>query len=171
MEVYFEGEFEYNEVNVKEVHRYYAFRALPNSGLLVFAVFLLCIQIWLISDVGIDMTQLGTLLIILSIPLIIIFKYIRSVNVLLARNRETYGEQMVKMYMSVSEDAIFLKSSVGVEGRVEFSSVNRVVLTKNLIILRTKAKQHVTFHKDHFAKGTSEEFVAFLKSKGLKVKT
>lgn len=42
--------------------------------------------------------------------------------------------------------------------------------TKNLILLQSKASLIYIFRKDTFTKGTTDDFVIFLRSKGIKIK-
>ena len=43
------------------------------------------------------------------------------------------------------------------------------MITKNLILLHSKAKLIYIFRKDTFTKGTKNDFIAFLKDKGVKI--
>jgi hypothetical protein len=51
-----------------------------------------------------------------------------------------------------------------------FDKIKGAVQTKNLILLRTKANMIWIFRKDSFSVGSKEEFISFLKNKGIKVK-
>ena len=48
-----------------------------------------------------------------------------------------------------------------------YDKVKKIAQTKSLIILRSQANFWYILPKNTFTKGTAEEFLAFLKSKGL----
>lgn len=49
-------------------------------------------------------------------------------------------------------------------------TIVKAVQTENLILLRSKANLIYIFRKDTFIKGTHEEFIMFLRGKGIKIK-
>ncbi len=73
--------------------------------------------------------------------------------------------------IAVSDDAVYLfvKPDDETPQRVEFKSFKKVMQTKNLILMRSQAKLIYIFPKEYFIKGTPDEFIGFLKSKGFKV--
>ena len=60
--------------------------------------------------------------------------------------------------------------TIGGADTVEFNKIKNAIQTKNYILLRSKANLIYIFCKDTFTVGTKEEFVSFLRAKGIKVK-
>lgn len=170
METYFEGDYTFSEANVKEMYGYYAFGTPLNKGLLILVALLLPLQIYTLCAWGVSADRISTLLMLLFTPAVIGYKYVLGVRRALARNRESYGDQQVSVHMGVTGESVHFQSCTGTEGQLEFASFKEMVITKNLIILRTKAKQYVVFEKARFTKGTWEALVKYMKDKGLKMK-
>ena len=63
-------------------------------------------------------------------------------------------------------DAYYISS--GVKNHVDFSQIRKVIKTKSFYFLITKLKLAYVIKKDGFTKGTPEEFLLFLREKGLK---
>ena len=49
--------------------------------------------------------------------------------------------------------------------KIPYNKLNKIKVSKNLMILTVKKYSHVTICKDGFTKGTYEEFLAFLRAK------
>ena len=62
-------------------------------------------------------------------------------------------------------------STSGAVNKMELSSIKKVVQTKNLILVFTKARLVWILRKDTFGDRSKEEFLAFLRGKGLKIKS
>ena len=99
-----------------------------------------------------------------------VINYRRDVKRTIARDRETYGEQPVRVYMQVTEDRLIGKSSTGTEGETLFKNIRYAAETKNLVILLTRARQYHVMQKDAFTKGDWKEFLCFLEERGVKVR-
>ncbi|MBR2715543.1 MAG: YcxB family protein [Ruminococcus sp.] len=78
------------------------------------------------------------------------------------------GPATIKSF--VTEDSVRALAPSGGTNEVAYNNVRRAIQTENLIFLQTKANLLYVFLKDGFTLGTAEEFIAFLKSKGIKVK-
>lgn len=114
----------------------------------------------------------ASIYIVIFVPTYMIFYWIlyaMQVKITLKRDVEIYG-QPVDIETSVTDECIHLEASSGSVNKIEFHSIKYAAHTKNLILLITKAKHIVVFGKDSFSIGTKDEFVAFLKDKGIKVK-
>ena len=81
---------------------------------------------------------------------------------------EEIGQILIKT--TVTDECVCITAPDGASGKLEYCNVNKAIQTKNLIILETKAKLFYVFAKDGFTKGSKEDFVAFLQSKGIKIK-
>lgn len=83
-----------------------------------------------------------------------------------ARVMEQSNGAPVEVTMTFTEENA-LNESKGSEGRIvlEYSSIKKVLVTKNLIILMTKAKLGHILRRDAFTLGSEEEFMQFINSK------
>jgi hypothetical protein len=61
----------------------------------------------------------------------------------------------------IDSSRVDLKSKI----HISYQSVKKLMISKNHYILLTEAKQSITFQKDGFVKGTSDEFLSFLNQK------
>lgn len=95
--------------------------------------------------------------------------YHRSVKLALQRDLELNGGEPVKLEVAVTEDAIRAQTRVDAP-EIPFSSIKKVIQTKNLIVLISKARLAFVLTKDGFTRGTAAEFLQFLRNKGIKVK-
>lgn len=84
------------------------------------------------------------------------------------RYKEMNNENAVVTY-EFYDDHFRYVSSNGSESTVLYSSIKKLVKTKKLILLTSKAKVVYWFPIDLFEIGNFEEFKQFLKSKGVKV--
>jgi hypothetical protein len=85
------------------------------------------------------------------------------------RDREICGDDL-KVTVIVTEDGLQIAGSVGGEIKIGFDKVKDVIQTKNLILVRSKARLVYILRKDSFSIGTKEAFQSFLKDKGITVK-
>ncbi len=98
-----------------------------------------------------------------------LFTYFQSIKLLLKRDNELSGGPF-EVKSIVTEDFIEHTSSTGGVNRLEYNKIKKCNQTKNLILLQSDAKLIYVFTKDGFSVGTSEDFLAFLRNKGIKVK-
>ena len=73
----------------------------------------------------------------------------------------------IDQHLIVTENALTGSTSTG-SADLSFEHIKKVRQSRNLIILYTKAKQAFVFPKAAFTRGTAAEFLAFLKTKGIK---
>ena len=93
--------------------------------------------------------------------------YRRSIKLTMNRELEMSSGKPLEQRLVVTEDC-FIGYAPTSSVEIPFDSVKKVLQTRNLILVCTKAKQAFVFPKATFTKGTPEEFLAFLKSKGIK---
>ena len=106
------------------------------------------------------------------VPLFLLFQlycYFRQVNTMVKRDSEVHGKE-ISVETIVTNEYIQNTASTGAVNKLEYDKIRSAVKTKNLILLRSKANLIYIFRKDTFSKGTKDEFIAFLASKGIKVK-
>lgn len=108
----------------------------------------------------------------LMIAVVVLLKFVgyrRSLKLTLQRDMELNGGEPVQLCTTVSEGGLVCRTNVDAP-EVPFSSVKKVVQTKNLIILISKARLAFVLTRDGFTKGTAQELLQFLRGKGIKVK-
>lgn len=98
-----------------------------------------------------------------------IWSYHRTVNISLAREKEIFAGGEIIYTVSVCEDKVIQKTTLGSEFAVDLSNIKKVYKTKNYIVLQSAAKQLYILKKDSFTVGDCESFMAFLRGKGYKI--
>lgn len=166
MEVLFENTLVRNKAAVKEFYGYITFRQPVMLFFIVlflvsFALNLVCL-IW---DGTYDLT---TLIVVPLFFAYIFWLYARRVKTMLRRDRELLGGE-VTTRTTVTDTHIQSAVDNGSTNAVHLTDIKKVVQTKNLILVCTKAKLVFILHKDTFKGRNKDEFLAFMKSKGIKV--
>ena len=100
----------------------------------------------------------------------ICYDYRRGVRLMLARDREQYGEAPVEVRTVLSQTGIGILPTAGEDVKIAYENIKYAAQTRHLILIFTKAKLFHMLYKDGFTKGTAEECVAFLQEKGVKVR-
>lgn len=95
-----------------------------------------------------------------------IFQYQISVKTMTKRDNEMSNGMPITIDMVVSNDEMTCTASNGSVTQISFNKIRKVIQTKKLILLRSEAKLIYIFPKDSFIKGSSDEFMSFLKQKG-----
>lgn len=167
MEILFENSYIRNRQLAKEIYRYYYFQR--KNLLACYIILFLCF----IADILLavfENTIIWSILII--VPVLFLFQfycYCRQVNTMIARDSEVHGKE-ITVETIVTDEYIQNTASTGAVNKIEYCKIRNVVQTKNLILLRSKANLIYIFRKDTFTKGTADEFIRFLKNKGIKIK-
>lgn len=165
MEILFENSYVRNKKLAKEIYRYYYFQ----RKLLVVCYALISFSFFVnILLVVFEKTyNWGILIFAPCIFLLQLYCYFRQVNTMVKRDSEIHGKE-ITVETIVTNEYIQNTSSTGAVNKLEYDKIRSVVQTKNLILLRSKANLIYIFRKDTFSKGTRDEFIAFLASKGIK---
>jgi hypothetical protein len=161
MEILFENTHVRTEDFVKEIFQYVLFKRKP----LIVSGLLFLLTLILNAYVGNWM-----LIIILCIFLALFFAFAYSKNVKLTiRRDEEISPNPITVNTVVTDGYIQPAFSVGSVYKIYFRDIKQAAQTKNYILLTTKAMQILAFRKAGFSKGTPEEFIAFLRTKGYKL--
>ena len=167
MDVLFENGYVRNKQLAKEIYRYFYFRGVGN--ILSYSFLLLAFLANVLSRM---FEGSYSLFILVFVPLLFSLRfcsYCRKVKMMEKRDREIQGtEIMVKIV--VTSEYIQNTTSIGSVTNLEIGKIRKAVQTKNLILLITEAKLLYIFPRDKFTKGNAEDFIKFLKDKGIKVK-
>lgn len=103
------------------------------------------------------------------ILLLHLFIYRRTLKLTMDREKEVNGGEPLELHTTVMENSIACRTKIDAP-EVAYSSIKKVIQTKNLIIVVTKAKLAFIMSKDGFTRGTPEALLQFFRDKGLKVK-
>ena len=165
MEPLFENTYTAGKSFYQELYSYFHFRR-P----ITVAAFIVC-GICFASQLALAIFDLEynlSIMILMALfPLFKLFAYVNQVNSITKRNKEISTET-ISICSTVYEDHLEISASNGSTVNIELSKIRSAVHTKNYVVLRSDARLIYSFGKDGFTKGTKDEFIAFLKSKGIK---
>ena len=167
MEVLFKNSYTRNKELAKEFYRAFFFR-----GKLLWSVYVLMALSFLVNIVFVLIGEDYNIGVLIFVPLFIaflVFSYFSQVKSMIRRDAEIYGKR-VDVETVVTDSFIQITASTGEVGKIEYDKIKDAIQTKNMILLRSKAKLVYIFRKDTFEIGTKEDFIAFLKIKGIKIK-
>lgn len=167
METLFKNRYIKNREWAKDVFGYINFR---RPLIIVFDVyFFLCIVLGIV-DVIVD-KNINVYLFILPIVWIFlqIFIYVKNVNITLKRDLEVHGKP-IEVDITVNDESITMAQSTGSEIHLNYVDIKKAFQTKKYLYLQTKANLLCSFKKDSFSIGNEEEFLIFLKNKGIRIK-
>ncbi len=167
MEILFVNSYVRNKELAKEIYRYYHFQ----RKLLVVCHILILLSLIanLLGSIFDEKHNLEIIIFVLFYFFLRVFSYYNQVNAMVKRDNEMYGKE-ITVETIVTEEFIQNTASSGSVNKIEYGKIRSAVQTKNLILLRSKANLIYIFRKDTFTKGTAEMFIAFLMTKGIKVK-
>ena len=155
----FENRCVQNRQMAKEMYGYWFFKQKP---------LIVCYVVLVLVFVG--NFYLKTPFVSLFIPLVFafqIFSYYRSIKMFVMRGQEVSTET-ITLQTEVTDDFIRCTASTGAVNTLEYNNIKKVAQTPNYILLITKAKMMLVFQKDGFTKGTKEDLLVFLRTKGFK---
>ena len=95
------------------------------------------------------------------------WSYQRAVKAVMKRDDEITSGGDLEVTVTVTPEKLLNKDSTGAALELPYDKVRKVVQTKNLILLQSEAKFWYLLPKDTFTQGTAEDFLAFLKTKGV----
>ncbi|MBE6789351.1 MAG: YcxB family protein [Ruminococcaceae bacterium] len=167
MEVLFENSYVRNKQLAKEIYCYYYFQ----RKWLVVCYVLVSIS-FIVNLLGAIFKYSYNLTSLVYAPLLFLFMfycYFRRVNASVKQDNELYGKE-VSFTTIVTDEYIQNTASTGAVNKFEYNDIKSAAQTKNLILLRSKTNLIYIFRKDTFTKGSKEEFIMFLREKGIKIK-
>lgn len=166
MDILFENSYIRNKKLAKEIYRYYYFK----RKIYIFSYVMLGFFFTknLLSAIFLNSYSLIVFIVAPLCALVPVYCYICQVNAMIQRDNEIHGKE-IEVNTVVTDEFIQSTSSTGGVSKVEFDKIKTAIQTKNLILLHSKANLIYIFAKDAFNIGGKEEFVTFLKTKGIKV--
>lgn len=99
----------------------------------------------------------------------IAFSYRRIARTVINRDLEMHGKA-IEVTVTVSEDVIKQTQSTGSEFQLNYGGIKRAVQTKKYVYLWSKTNMLYSLKKESFSLGSTDDFIFFLKNKGIKVK-
>lgn len=170
MENKFECSFKTTKENVQEYARHFHFHSLR---FLLLSLFMLGYLVWAISMIvryGWNGLRIFMLVFVLVLyPALLLYRYHKDVKILLARSRELHKGEVATTHTYFTDEEITLIDHDGNRHPFAYENLKKVTLTKNLLLLQSKARQTILCEKESFTAGAWEECVDFLKQKGLKI--
>ena len=167
MEILFKNNYIRDKAVLKEVYQYYFSklkRFIVCYSILILLFFVRLVRLILGYTYNYDM--------LIYVPLVFaffVFYYFQLVNISLKRDKENYG-QNVCIETIVTDEYVQREILSGNACKIAFDAIKRADQTKHFIVLFTKARQLYIFKKDSFSIGDKEQFISFLKAKGITVK-
>lgn len=159
-----ENKFEIHYTRTKELLREYclfAYFARPS---------MIACDCVLLALAAVSVVSGGTPLLAL-LPVIVIgmklVLYLTMPNAMAKRDDEAASGGAVTVDASAGEDLLRFRVSNGAEQELPYAKMKKLAQTKHLILVSSEAKLWYIFPKDAFTKGTPEDFLAFLKTKGV----
>ncbi len=167
MQPLFENRYTHDEEWAKDLFRWMYFRRpiLWICYALFALVFALGVYDWIVWG------RVNLLLLIYPPVFVAMIMVLASVRrrMTMKREVEMYGAP-VETTLWVTDDEITAKQSNGTEYRLRYTDIKKVIQTARYVFLKSKTQVVYSFKKDGFTVGNADEFIEFLKSKGIRVK-
>ena len=162
----FKNAFVRGEDTAKELFKNYFLGSKRFKILYILFALLLVLSFFVSADTGYD-TFLFSLFCGVIVAIILSIAYRKNVKVTVERDRERCNGKEPYNELFVYDDRIEL-DILGNNQTLYFTDAKQVSLSKNYIFVHSKANYVYSFKKDSFTLGSAEEFIEFLKSKGIK---
>ncbi len=167
MDVLFENSHIRDKEGTKDVYGYICFR---RPIIIVFyVIFALHILANIYNAIAIDIYYGYYIFFPVIWVALVVFLYNKRVNTTIKRDLELHGKA-IEFTLRVTEDMIKLSQSTGSEFQINYRDIKKVVQTRKYIYLWSKTNMLYPFKKDAFTVGNADEFLLFLKNKGMKLK-
>ncbi|MBQ9112009.1 MAG: YcxB family protein [Clostridia bacterium] len=167
METLFENRYIRTPEIIKEIYRHYYFkRPLIIVFDILFAISFISNLLCLIIE---NTCTVSTFFVLPVFFLFQVIMYMKTTKTVLKRDTEVNGGKLMEAVTVVTHECVQSTASTGGVSRILFTQIKNTIKTKNLILLCTDAKMIYILPKSAFTKGTSDEFIAFMKSKGVKI--
>lgn len=168
MEILFENSYIRNKEWAKAVYGYITFcRPFMIACNVYFVLYIVFAVVRLIIFRDIDMYLMYSFI----LPIIFVFSqvcaYAQNIKITLNRDLEAHGKH-IEVRTSATDECLTIVQSTGSETRLNYADVKKAIQIKKYIFLQTKTKLLYTFKKDGFSVGKEEDFLEFLRNKGVK---
>lgn len=167
MEIKFENKYLRDKEWAKDIYGYMYFKR--PLMIVIYAVMALYLAFGIYNTVRYGYIDRYFLIVPIGFSIMIAFLYNKNVTVTLKRDMEIHGKA-IETSVTVTDEVIRHSTSLGSEYFLNYVDVKKAVQTKKFIYLWSKANMFYSLKKDAFTQGSAEEFIAFLNTKGIKVK-
>ena len=170
METRFENEFARDESTAKEVYGYWYFKKpLLIVVYIYLGIYLLSCILGFIIDFQSAKDSMPIFVMILFFLSFMFISYRSQVKAMIQRDKEVSGGEPLCCKISVTDEEMTMSA---LENRTPISigNLKSAFVTKNYIVVVTKARLMFIFKKDSFTLGDVDGFIAFLREKGIKIK-
>ena len=167
MEILFTNTYVRNKKLAQEIYRYFCFRRR-----LIIVCYVLMAITFLLNLILLafgESPEPFTIIFPVVFIILMILSYFSQVNAMIKRDLEVHGQE-ISVKTIVTDAYIENTASTGSVNQIEYNKIRYAVQTRNLILLRSKANLIYIFRKDTFEVGTKEEFITFLKGKGIPIR-
>lgn len=96
-----------------------------------------------------------------------VLAYVYTPAAMQKRDAEAASGGTITVESAATDDLLRFQVSNGAAQELPYAKMKKVVQTKRLILINSEAKLWYILPKDTFTKGTAEDFLAFLKTKGI----
>ena len=167
MEILFENKYTRDKDWAKDIYSYIYFRRPIIIVLdIIYALYLL---IGIYNSITSNVVDWVPILIPIIWCAFVAFIYRKNVNTVIKRDLELHGKA-IEVTVTVAEDIIKQSQSTGSEFQLNYCDIKKVVETKKYIYLWSKTNMLYSFKRNSFSFGAADDFLLFLKNKGIKVK-
>lgn len=167
MKELFKNNYKKDKDLLKEVYFYLYFKRPFKIALHLLAIIIILYQLFtLIIYNYFDLFIITIWIIYLIIEIV---SYKKMINLQFKRDLELNQGKILEVNTIITENSIKINASNNEKTELPFDKIKKGFQTKNLICLLSEAKLVYIFKKDSFTKGTSEEFIKFIKEKGIKL--
>ncbi|MBR5783221.1 MAG: hypothetical protein IKY33_03235 [Clostridia bacterium] len=167
MEILFENKYTRDKEWAKDINSYIWFRR--PIIIVLDIIFALYILIGIYNSITSNVVDWFYILIPIIWCVFVAFIYRKNVNTVIKRDLELHGKA-IEVTVTVAEDIIKQSQSTGSEFQLNYCDIKKVVQTKKYIYLWSKTNMLYSFKRNSFSFGAADEFLLFLKNKGIKVK-
>ena len=162
-EILFEGTHTRDKSFFKEIAGYLF---LKRPQILILHILLTaCLVFTAVSD---TFMKIPYIVVYILYAAIMISSYLSMRNLSYKRQLEATGGVDIEVRVQITDTEITHIGFKGANITVNLSAIKSVSMSKNYVIMMSKTKQMYIIDKRKFEKGTPEELIAFLKSKGIK---
>lgn len=170
MDAQFENQYIISEQVYDEYFAYFYFKKPAAIAGIIVSLVALAAAIWVCFLLG----RVGILPIIAFILIALFFilqiaGYFRARKLYYRLDLEDNGGRPVEIrVLATPECLLSFRVPDGEENRMEYGEIKQRIETRNLLILLAPKARPFVFDKNHFTKGSFDEFKAFLEAKTVK---
>lgn len=166
----FENKFVREKETIKEIYKHWFFgRPVMICVYVLLCVYALSISLGLIFDPANAGEFLVPFVLLIFTGILMLISYHSQVKTMNLRDEELSGGRELLCEISVTEGEI-VHSVLENRQSVSMASIKYAFITKNYVVVVSKAQMMYILKKDSFTVGDAEGFISFLRGKGVKIK-